>query len=214
MSTYGIEGVIEALTAAKEAQDALPGLRSRINELERSNQNLEVHTSSLEQKIADLQGQLSAANAKTSEVTRERDEAQFRELEASDKFTNAQAVLRKIVGEVSDFTSAVEPKGPSAVEEEHSPLASQLTSSEGSTQEGQTKPNTTESQPSSGSNASPEHSTEQTDLAPIVTGLNQPAPAQVPRFAGMAYWSKPDDVSWEEFITNGGEKAPWDHKTY
>lgn len=122
MSTYGIEGVIEALTAAKEAQDALPGLRSRINELECNNQNLEIHTSSLEQKIADLQSRLDAANAKTAEVTRERDEAQFRELEASDKFTNAQAVLRKIVGEVSDFTSAVEPKVESPVEPQHEPV--------------------------------------------------------------------------------------------
>ena len=208
MSTYGIEGVIEALTAAKEAQDALPGLRSQVSDLERRNETLREHTAALETTIMNLRDQLSAAQQKTVEVTRERDEAQFRELEASDKFTNAQAVLRKIVGEVSDFTSAVEPKTESSVEPQHEPVSAV------SVPEGPTV-NSTESQsPTAPAATTLESAFHSDDLAPIITGLNQPAPAQVPRYAGMAYWSKPDDVSWEEFITNGGEKAPWDHKTY
>lgn len=207
MSTYGIEGVIEALTTAKEAQDALPGLRSRINELERSNQSLEVHTSALENTIEALRSQLAAANAKTTEVTRERDEAQFRELEASDKFTNAQAVLRKIVGEVSDFTSAVEPKVESPVEPQYEPVSAiSVPADPTALTENQSAP-----APSVSVNETTPVAGGHTDLAPI-TGLNQPA--QVPRFAGMAYWSKPDDVSWEEFVSDGGERAPWDHKTY
>ncbi len=209
MSTYGIEGVIEALTSAKEAQDALPGLRSRIHELEHSNASLEVHASALENTIEALRSQLAAANAKTSEVTRERDEAQFRELEASDKFTNAQAVLRKIVGEVSDFTSAVEPKVESPVEPQHEPVNSAPVSEHPTAATTENQSQTVESAPNTGN-----VSATASDLAPITTGLNHPAPAQVPKYAGMAYWSKPDDVSWEEFVSNGGERAPWDHKTY
>lgn len=211
-----IESVIAALVEAQRAQEDLPKVRAELDTEQAANSRLRDHIAGLEIKIANLRDELSAAQTKTQEVTKERDEAMFRELEASDIVSHARRVLAQIKGEIVDFTDATSP-APVKVEPEplpqSAPEASPVPKGEDlasagpfvSSTESQSQP--VSSAPSGVSVA--ETGGEHSDLAPVVTGLNQPAPAQVPRYAGMAYWSKPDDVSWQDFVANGGEAAPW-----
>lgn len=211
-----IESVIAALVEAQRAQEELPKVRAELDTEQAANSRLRDHIAGLEIKISALRDELSAAQTKTQEVTKERDEAMFRELEASDIVSHARRVLAQIKGEIVDFTDATSP-APVKVEPEplpqSAPEASPVPKGEDLAAGPFVSSTESQSQPaesaSSGAVAEPYGVAPASDLAPVVTGLNQPAPAQVPRYAGMAYWSKPDDVSWQDFVANGGEAAPW-----
>jgi hypothetical protein len=95
MTKEGMHFVRE-ISAAYEAFEQLPGLQSRIEELEAQHIRDGDRVASLELRIMDLKVREDELNAKLRSVEAERDDAGFRLLEGEDKTAAAILALRNI----------------------------------------------------------------------------------------------------------------------
>lgn len=182
-----IHGILASINEAKQALDRQPELEGRIRELEHTLAERERHNQSLELTIAELRSEASELNSKLRAAEVARDEAAFRELEAEDKADKALSVVRKVLGEAQQYVEAVEPVSAPEPVNQSAPEPDPFVESTVSQSE------TVEYSP-----------------APIMVPAPEPEPTQpVGRYADQHYWERPSNVSWHDWVAEGGEKAPW-----
>lgn len=203
-----IHEILATLSEAKQAVDAQPQLERRIHELSETLANRERHVGNLEATIHELREELAALNTKLAGVEAARDEAMFRELEAEDKAEKALSVVRRVLGEAREYVEAVTP-APEPVKEPEVQAQPQdhMKAAE----------YTDKLEAVAAAEAQPEKPGPSVDTAgdhPNVTVASSVENAHVEQgpaqpYAGKAYWDKPSDVSWTDWVAAGGDPAPW-----
>ncbi len=232
MTHVNVREVLESLTLAKEAYDAVPDLRRQIDDLQAA---VASKDRLLSQTNANLQETIqSKANveAKLKQTEEERDAYGFRAIDAEEK-------LEKVLGVVKPATPFVLPQQVS----QSAPVPTQSGGATGG-ENGSTEPVTTAQDHASGTTEArdpvgPTSTTTGTtepiaDTEPVLNrpenwGKSAEAQAQsviLPKsyqsdsgdedtvvvskpYLGHPSWEKPHDMSWDEWETKGGTVPGW-----
>jgi hypothetical protein len=129
MSSNSVHDFLEAMTKAKDAVDAVPGLRRRIDELEAALAQEKRSHDMLAEEHESTEEARRQTEAKLKAVTEERDQYGFRNLELVESLTKVRALVGATVAEAGSV--AEPPQGQSAT----APLAPDHTSTTSGTTE-------------------------------------------------------------------------------
>lgn len=209
MSATNLNDILSELAKGADALEAVPTLEARIRELE----------ATLSHTISDLEHKadaLNQANAKISEQSLtigslevERDRYGFRAMELED-------TMGKLAALVSPAVSEPEPVKVEATHEA-TPTSSVIDTTQ--TVElldggydgpyNEPKPNPSNPTPTYGFPPKAPEVPSSTDFDNLTEACGiEPAAPALP-YAGQAYWAKPQNVSWEDFVSGGGQKPHW-----
>ena len=204
--------ITEGFVAMVEAYKAKPELESQIKHLSEDNAMCYQTIDLLRQQIADLQGKVSSTETRLSEVTKERDDASFRNLELDEKLAGIEKLLgvaerleqaRQLEHQatVDALTPKPEPLTP-IYAGPIDPIMVQGQSAADPTPVGQPETDTT---------------TSKDGIEPIPTPSEPKInpysgfPIHYPdgEYRGMPYYEKPSWVSWAAWVDAGGEAEPY-----
>ena len=211
--------ITEGFVAMVEAYKAKPELESQIKHLSEDNAMCYQTIDLLRQQIADLQGKVSSTETRLSEVTKERDDASFRNLELDEKL----AGIEKLLGLAERLEQARR--------DEHQATVNAMTPKPEPVQEpqpieaygfsGPIDPVVVEGQsvvdpmPSNATDSAQFLSQEtgtafaEPDTRPINPYSGFPIHYPDGEYRGQPYYDKPSWVSWAAWVDAGGEAEPY-----
>ena len=222
------QGFIEMV----KAYEAKPELEAQIKTLGEDNAMCYQTIDLLRQQITDLQGKVTSTETRLSEVTKERDDASFRNLELDEKLSG----IEKLLGVAERLEQARKAGIDQAVQamNEHKATVDAMTpkplveaavvTEQGSTiiepsYPGPIDPVMVEGQ----SESLPTTQTPSDNGSPSEIGSSSPAPTEPKinpysgfpihypdgEYKGQPYYEKPSWVSWAAWVDAGGEAEPY-----
>ena len=197
MDTNFFEQVAQAADAVK----ALPGLRQRIDELEAA--------------LAQKQRDLDTAQSDITDLRRDNDQIantlRSTEEERDNYFLKAEEAIEKLE-KVHSFLGVAMPKDEPVepVKEEPMPFqATEAPSPAPSVGQGDAQGVVGAGQSDGPFVTSPPTQDTPSHPAPSPSADTSAFAASPPDYSKMAYWEKPNEVSWDEWVKGGGQKPLW-----
>lgn len=197
--------IFDTFIAAKQALDELPRVRV---ELATARENLNAADSLLDDQakaIAWHKSELETLKAALADKEVALAAATFRESEATRKIDSLRDILG--AGVVSHRDPIPEP-----VAEEAKPFVTYFDMPEIASFNIYAEPEEAKPEPEREPEAKPE-AENPADNEPDYSDPNRdPAPEvaePIKQYAGKAYWQRPSNVTWAEWVNEGGEPSPW-----